>query len=79
MGNTWTELNFDDYSYLFACGLTAVIQFATLVRVIQGSKYKFVIKILAILIGYNLTQLAEEITYVNMIKTHFTDKKWEIA
>ncbi len=55
MGITWTELNFDDYSYLFAPGLTAVIQFATLVRVIQGSKNKFVIKILAMLIGCNLT------------------------
>ena len=58
MGIPWSELFFDDYSYLLACGLTAVIQSATLVRVIQGSKHQFVIKILAMLIGYNLTELA---------------------
>ncbi len=31
------------------------------------------------LISYNLTQLAGETIWINMLKTHFTDKKWEIA
>jgi hypothetical protein len=74
MGITWTELNFDDYSYLFAPGLTAVIQSVTLVRVIQGSKHKFIIKILALLIGYNLFELAGEAIIINMFNKNFSDK-----
>ena len=50
----------------------------TLVRVLKGSKHRFVIKILAMLLGYNLAKLASETVYVNMYNTSFTDKKWEI-
>ena len=79
MGIPWSKLVFDDYCLLLSCGLTAIIQSATLVRVIQGSKHKFVIKILAMLISYNLTQLAGEGIYINAAKTDFSYKKWEIA
>ena len=57
MGNTWSVLTFGDYIYLFCPGLTLVIESATLLRVLRGSKHRFVIKILAMLVGYNLSNL----------------------
>ena len=51
MGNLiWEELGFVDFCVLFGFGLALMIESATLVRVIRGSRHKFVIKILVILI-----------------------------
>ena len=74
----WDELYIDDYSLLAGCGLALLIELITLVRVLLGSRHKFVIKILAILIGANLAYLAREITYINEILTGFSHKKGDI-
>jgi hypothetical protein len=70
MGNVvWAQLGLYDFCLLFGSGLVLVIESATLVRVIRGSRHKFVIKILAILILANLTYLAEETVNMNELKT----------
>ena len=70
MGNVvWAQLGLYDFCLLFGSGLVLVIESATLVRVIRGSRHKFVIKILAILILANLTYLAEETVKMNELKT----------
>ena len=53
-------MNTNDYSVLIGCGITLVFEGVTLVRVLRGSKHRFVIKILAMLLGYNLANLAAE-------------------
>jgi hypothetical protein len=70
MGNVvWAQLGLYDFCLLFGTGFVLLIEFATLVRVIRGSRHKFVIKILAILILANLTYLAEETVNMNELKT----------
>ena len=69
MGNTWSELTFSDYSTWFGCGITLVIESATLVRVCRGSKHRFIMKILAMLVGYNLACLASATVYIKIFKT----------
>ena len=77
MGNTiWQQLNFDAFCFLFGCGLTLVIESATLVRVIRGSRHTFVVKILAILILANMANIASEAVYMNELKAGATNKKW---
>ena len=79
MGNViWGQLTFFDFCALFGCGLTLVIESATLVRVIRGSRHTFVIKILAILIAANLANLAEETVWINTLKTGSSTKEKEI-
>ena len=50
--------------------LTSVIPLAvegtTLVRVLRGSKQRFAIMILVILIGFNLTNICTEVIYLNL-------------
>ena len=79
MGNTESVLIFGDYIFYFGCGIALVIESATLLRVLRGSKHRFVIKILSMLVGYNLAYLARETVYINMVKTvYFSAKKLEI-
>ena len=80
MGNTiWQQLDFSDLSLLFGCGLSLVIESATMVRVIRGSRHTFVVKILAILILANMASLASEAVNMNELKAgEFTDTKDEI-
>ena len=79
MGNTiWQQLTFDDFCALFGCGLTLVIESATLVRVLRGSRHTFVVKILAILIIANMANLASETVWMNELKTGESNKKDEI-
>ena len=74
----WKQLGLLDSSYLIGCLVALLIELITLVRVILGSRHKFVLTILAILIGANLAYLAKEITYINMINTGFPIKKYVI-
>ena len=70
MGNTiWQQLSFSELCKLFGCTLTLVIESATLVRVIIGSRHTFVVKILAILIIANMATLAKEAANINGRKT----------
>ena len=81
MGSVWNQLDFDDLTALFGCGLALVILSVTLVRVIKGSKHRFVIRILLMLMLANLALLADEIVYINILKTEGSpsSKKLEIA
>ena len=73
MGNhLWARLSFTELCVMFGCGLTLVIETATLVRVIRGSKHKFTLKILGMLFGANLAYLAEGALWAYMISTGFT-------
>jgi hypothetical protein len=74
----WKQLGLLGSSYLIGCLVALLIELITLVRVILGSRHKFVLTILAILIGANLAYLAKEITYINMINTGFPIKKYVI-
>ena len=65
MGSLFAEKALEDYSILIGNGLIILIQSATLVRVQKGSRHRFVIKILAMLICYNLAMLANEIVYLD--------------
>ena len=69
---TREQLSFADYSKLIGCLLVLLIESATLVRVIWGSRNKLIIKILAILIGANLANCVNEITYINGLNHGFT-------
>ena len=76
MGNViWGQLYFYDFCELFGSGLTLVVESATLVRVIRGSRHTFVVKILAILILANIANLAQEAVKM----TEITPKKQEIG
>ena len=72
MGNLWHrfwwsdsyfELTWFDYVRIFGSLVPLTIQAATLVRVLRGSKHRFAIKILGILIGYNITNFGTEVMY----------------
>ena len=69
MGRVWDQLSFKDFCRLFGCGLALAIELATLLRVIRGSKHRFVIKILATLIAGNLAYLSQETVFINMLAT----------
>ena len=77
MGNIWILLNMSDFCILFGCSAALVIELVTLLRVLRGSRHRFVIKILAMLIGGNLARLAAETIYMNTLKTEdFSTKKF---
>ena len=79
MGQVWQQLGFADFSLLFGYGLALVFECVTLVRVIKGSKHRFVITILVMLIAANLAVLAEEIVFINEVKLdNFSSKTSEI-
>ena len=77
MGVPWSKMNTNDYSIFFGCGITLVIEGVTLVRVLRGSKHRFVIKILVMLVGYNLAKLASVTVYLCSKQISQT-RKWEI-
>ena len=65
-----------DFGVLFGCSAALAIELVTLMRVLRGSRHRFVIKILATLIGGNLARLAGQGVYINMLKTEdFSTKK----
>ena len=69
MGNTWsTKVDFNEKSILLGCGIILVFEGETLVRVLKGTKHRFVVKILCMLIGYNLCSIAEKCMYISMNK-----------
>ena len=53
---------------VFGCGLALVIEFVTLVWVIKGSRHRFTIRILLMLILANLALFANETMNINMLK-----------
>ena len=68
-----------DFSILVGSGLTLVVESVTLFRVVRGSKHRFVIKILVMLIGYNLAAIAQESISINTVRHFdFTMKKYLI-
>ena len=69
MGEIWHQLDITDFAILFGCSMTLSIEIVTLLRVLYGSRHRFVIKILATLIGGNLARLAGEAVWMNMLKT----------
>ena len=69
MGNIWILLDMSDFGVLFGCSATLALELVTLLRVLRGSRHRFVIKILATLIGGNLAKLGSEGYYMNMLKT----------
>ena len=65
-----------DFGLLFGCSMAITVEIVTLSRVLYGSRHRFVIKILATLIGGNLARLASEIVWMNEIKTGvYSNKK----
>ena len=77
MGKIWHQLDISDFAILFGCSIALAIEIVTLLRVLHGSRYGFVIKILATLIGGNLARLASEAVFMNMLKTEdFSTKKF---
>ena len=77
MGSIWILLDFSDFCILFGCSVALAIELVTLLRVLRGSRHRFVVKILAMLIGGNLGRLASQAVYMNMLKTEdFSTKKW---
>ena len=77
MGKIWHQLDISDLAILFGCSMALAIEIVTLSRVLYGSRHKFVIKILATLIGGNLARLATETIWINMLKTEdFSAKKF---
>ena len=81
MGSVWNELDFSSLTTLFGSGLALMILSVTLVRVIKGSKHRFVITILSMLMLANLDFLGNEIMYINILKTEASpsSKKYEIV
>ena len=76
MGKIWHQLDITDFANLFGGSMALLIEIVTLLRVLRGSRHRFVIKILATLIGGNLATLAAETVYMNMLKTEdFSTKK----
>ena len=66
-----------DFGLLFGCSVALAIELVTLLRVLRGSRHRFVIKILATLIGGNCARLAVEVVFINMLKTEdFSNKKF---
>ena len=77
MGKLWHLFDISDFAVLFGCSTALAIEIVTLLRVLRGSRHRFVIKILATLIGGNLATLAAETVYMNMLKTEdFSAKKF---
>ena len=76
MGNIWHKFDMSDFCLLFGCSMAITVEIVTLMRVLYGSRHRFVIKILATLIGGNLARLASEVVWINMLKTeYFSNKK----
>ena len=77
MGKIWHQLDISDFAVLFGFSTTLVIEIVTLLRVLYGSRHRFVIKILATFIGGNLARLGAETVWINMLKTEdFSTKKF---
>ena len=76
MGKIWHQLDITDFANLFGCSIALAIEIVTLLRVLFGSRHRFVIKILATLIGGNLARLTSEGVWINMLRTEdFSTKK----
>ena len=71
MGKELSLAGYDDWIRLIGSAIPLAIQSATLVRVVRGSQHKFAIRILAMLIGYNLTNIVIDILYLNMTANSF--------
>ena len=80
MGTARKRFDITDFSLMFGCGFSLIIECLTLVRVLKGSKHRFVITILVMLIGANLAYIANEFVFIDMLKTNdYSDDKLEIC
>ena len=60
MGQVLPLMTVDIIGILIECRSALLIEITTLVRVLNGSSHKFVVKMLTILIGGNIETLAAE-------------------
>ena len=67
----WKKMTFFNQCQIISCPLALLIELIALVRVIRGSRHKFVMEILAILIAANLALFAEVFTVINAINTEY--------
>ena len=80
MGSSESLLDVADYCKLAGYGLTLAVQLATLARVLAGSRHKFVIKMLGMLITANVALISDQLVWLNMVKTFdYSNKKITIA
>ena len=60
-----------DYIRIVGGGIPLVIEAATLIRTFRGSKHRFAMRILVMLMLTNMATIAEDVIYLNYKNTYF--------
>ncbi len=69
MGSSESHLDIADYCKLLGYVSAFVVQSVTLVRVLVGSKHRFLIKILGMLIAGNIALISDKVIFIIMLQS----------